>query len=222
MASHRRIRAASDQVSELTTARISVYLRCLDALDAEGARTTSSRELAERFHLNADQIRKDLANFGGLGVRGVGYSVNDLRGHLRQILGLDRHVKLVIIGAGNLGLALADYPGFREDSFDVVSLFDVVPAKVGQRSRGGIVIRHIDDLGRVVERERVDIAMIAVPATAAQEVVDLVVGAGVRAVLNFAPATLRVPDGVRLKSVDLSVSLESLSFYLARGTNGSI
>jgi redox-sensing transcriptional repressor len=222
VASQRRIRAASDQVSELTTARISVYLRCLDELDAEGARTTSSRELAERFHLNADQIRKDLANFGGLGVRGVGYSVTDLRGHLRHILGLDRHVKLVIIGAGNLGLALADYPGFREDSFDVVSLFDVVPGKVGHRSRGGIVIRHIDELGRVVERDRVDIAMIAVPAAAAQEVVDLVVRAGVRAVLNFAPATLRVPDGVRLKSVDLSVSLESLSFYLARGTNGPI
>jgi len=217
----RRIPAASDQVSELTTARVSVYLRCLDDLDAEGVKTTSSRQLAERFHLNADQIRKDLANFGELGVRGVGYYVKDLRRHLRQILGLDRQVKVVIIGAGNLGLALADYPGFREDSFDIVSLFDVARDKVGQYSRGGVFIRHMRDLAKVVARDRVDIAMIAVPSGSAQHVVDQAVAAGVRAVLNFAPAPLAVPDGVKLKSVDLSVSLESLSFFLARGAHGT-
>lgn len=221
MARERRIRAASDQVSELTTARVSVYLRCLDALDAEGVGTTSSRELAERFHLNADQIRKDLANFGELGVRGVGYSVADLRRHLRDVLGLNRHVKVVILGAGNLGLALADYPGFREDSFDVVTLFDVAREKVGQYSRGGVMIRHVRELAQVVERERVDIAVVAVPATSAQEVVDLAVAAGVRAILNFAPAPLRVPEAVKLKVVDLSVSLESLSFFLARGTDAA-
>jgi redox-sensing transcriptional repressor len=212
-------RPAHEPVSELTTARLSVYLRSLEALESAGVNTVSSKDLAEQFHLNAAQIRKDLAYFGEFGVRGVGYYVKDLRRHIREILGLNRQIKVVIMGAGNLGLALADYPGFRHDGFEIVALFDTAREKVGQYSRGGVVIRSLKDLEKVVEREKVEIAVIAVPAMAAQAVVDLAVEAGVRAILNFSPGTLRVPRGTKLKNVDLTVSLESLSFFLSRGTD---
>jgi redox-sensing transcriptional repressor len=209
-----------EPVSELTTNRLSVYLRCLNALDAAGVRTVSSQMLAEQFHLNAAQIRKDLAYFGEFGVRGVGYYVKDLKRHLRQILGLDRKVRVAIMGAGNLGLALADYPGFRQEGFEIAALFDNVTTKVGQQSRGGVPILDIKELKRFVSREKVGIAVIAVPGPSAQQVVNLVVSAGVKAVLNFSPGTLRVPSDVKVKGVDLTVSLESLSFFLARGDVG--
>jgi redox-sensing transcriptional repressor len=206
-----------DQVSELTTNRLSVYLRCLRQLDSAGVRTISSQALAEQFHLNAAQIRKDLAYFGEFGVRGVGYYVRDLRRHLRQILGLDRKLRVAIIGAGNLGLALADYPGFRQEGFEITALFDNLSEKVGQQSRAGVPIHDIHDLKKFVRRDAVSIAVITVPAASAQRVVDLVLASGIKAVLNFSPGTLQVPADVKLKSVDLTVSLESLSFYLARG-----
>jgi redox-sensing transcriptional repressor len=209
-----------DQVSELTTNRLSVYLRCLNRLEDAGVRTISSQALAEQFHLNAAQIRKDLAYFGEFGVRGVGYYVRDLKRHLRQILGLDRKLRVIIIGAGNLGLALADYPGFRMEGFEISALFDNLSAKVGQQSRGGVAIHDIHDLKKIVRRDAVRIAVVAVPAESAQHVVDLAVGSGIKAVLNFSPGALQVPDHVKLKNVDLTVSLESLSFYLARGENG--
>jgi redox-sensing transcriptional repressor len=212
-------RQSNEPVSELTTARLSVYLRSLEALEAAGVNTISSKDLADQFNLNAAQIRKDLAYFGEFGVRGVGYYVKDLRRHIREILGLNRQIKVIIMGAGNLGLALADYPGFRHDGFEIVALFDTAREKVGQMSRGGVVIRSLKELDRVVEREKVEIAAIAVPAASAQSVVDLVVEAGIRAILNFSPGALRVPRGAKLKNVDLTVSLESLSFFLARGND---
>jgi redox-sensing transcriptional repressor len=214
-----RPRSNQDAVSELTTARLSVYLRSLESLEAAGINTISSKDLADQFHLNAAQIRKDLAHFGEFGVRGVGYYVKDLRRHIREILGLNRQIKVVIMGAGNLGLALADYPGFRHDGFEIVGLFDIAREKIGQYSKGGVVIRALKDLPKVVEREQVEIAVVAVPATAAQMVVEQVVEAGVRAILNFSPEALRVPRGTKLKNVDLTTSLESLSFFLARGVD---
>ena len=208
---------ALEPVSELTTNRLSVYLRCLKALDAAGVKTVSSQALAEQFHLNAAQIRKDLAYFGEFGVRGVGYYVKDLRSHLRQILGLDQRVRVGIMGAGNLGLALADYPGFRMEGFEIAALFDTMREKIGQHSRGGVPIFDIADLRRIVRKEHIRIAVIAVPAAAAQSVLQTVVAAGIKAVLNFSPGTLKVPSDVKIKSVDLTVSLESLSFFLAQG-----
>lgn len=210
-------KSSNEQVSELTTNRLSVYLRCLNQLENAGVDTISSQALAEQFHLNAAQIRKDLAYFGEFGVRGVGYYVKDLRRHLRQILGLDRKLRVAVMGAGNLGLALADYPGFRREGFEIVALFDVANAKIGDESRSGVPIHDIKELKKVVRKDRIDIAVIAVPAESAQAVVDQVVSAGVKAILNFSPGTLKVPQGVKLKSVDLTVSLESLSFYLAQG-----
>ena len=210
------IRESAESVSELTTNRLSVYLRCLNVLDAAGVRTVSSQSLAEQFHLNAAQIRKDLAYFGEFGVRGVGYYVKELRRHLRQILGIDRGVCVAIMGAGNLGLALADYPGFREEGFEIVAMFDTARDKIGHRSRAGVPIYDVKELRKVARRERIRIAVIAVPASAAQSVVNMVVAAGIRAVLNFSPGTVKVPDDVKLKSMDLTVSLESLSFFLAQ------
>ena len=206
-----------DAISELTTNRLSIYLRCLNMLDAAGVRTVSSRALAEQFHLNAAQIRKDLAYFGEFGVRGVGYYVKELRRHLRQILGIDRAVRVAIMGAGNLGLALADYPGFRDEGFEIAALFDTTRDKIGRRSRSGVPIHDAREFRAVVRRELITIAVIAVPTGAAQSVVNTVVAAGIKAVLNFSPGALQVPDGVKLKSVDLTVSLESLSFFLAQG-----
>ena len=210
-------RQSADQVSELTTNRLSVYLRCLNVLESAGVRTISSQSLAEQFHLNAAQIRKDLAYFGEFGVRGVGYYVRDLKRHLRQILGLDRKLRVAIMGAGNLGLALADYPGFRQEGFEISALFDNLREKVGQQSRLGVDIYDIHDLKKSVKREGIRIAVIAVPAGAAQNVLNLVVASGIKAILNFSPGALEVPPEVKLKSVDLTVSLESLSFFLAQG-----
>ena len=212
-------RQTPEQVSELTTNRLSVYLRCLNRLDADGVHTISSRALAEQFHLNAAQIRKDLAYFGEFGVRGVGYYVTDLRQHLRQILGLDRRLRVAIMGAGNLGLALADYPGFRQEGFEIAAMFDSADGKIGHVSRGGVPIHDIKALKKVAKRDRLDIAVIAVPAPHAQAVVDQVVAAGIKAILNFSPGALKVPAEVKLKGVDLTVSLESLSFYLAQGAD---
>ncbi len=212
-----RPRVLAEPVSELTTSRLSVYLRCLNTLDAAGVRTISSQALAEQFDLNAAQIRKDLAYFGEFGVRGIGYYVKELRRHLRQILGLDRGVRVAIIGAGNLGLALADYGGFRDDGFEIVALFDTVKDKIGRRSRGGVLIHDIRDFRKVARREEIGIAVIAVPGDAAQAAINAVVAAGVRAVLNFSPGTFKVPRGVKLKGMDLTVSLEGLSFFLVQG-----
>ncbi len=209
-------RPGLDQISELTTNRLSVYLRCLNLLEEAGVRTVSSQAMAEQFHLNAAQIRKDLAYFGEFGVRGVGYYVRDLKRHLRAILGLDRRLRVAIMGAGNLGLALADYPGFRQEGFEISALFDNLSQKVGQTSRGGVPIFDIHDLRRIAKRDGISIAVIAVPAGSAQHVMDMVIGAGIKAVLNFSPGTLDVPADVKLKSVDLTVSLESLSFFLAQ------
>jgi redox-sensing transcriptional repressor len=210
-------RAPTDQVSDLIASRLSVYLRSLSQLDAAGVPTVSSSGLAHQFHLNAPQIRKDLAYFGEFGVRGVGYSVPELKRHLRKILGLDRQINVAIVGAGNLGLALADYPGFQKEGFTIVALFDTLPEKVGERSRGGVPIFHVKELRRVVARHKIKIGVVAVPASAAQLVANTIVSTGIKAILNFSPGTLTVPVGVKLKNADLTVSLESLSFYLARG-----
>lgn len=206
-----------EAVSELTTNRLSLYLRCLESLEASGCKTISSGDLAEQFNLNAAQIRKDLACFGDFGVRGVGYYVDELRRHLREILGIDRTIKVAIMGAGNLGLALAGYPGFRQEGFEIVALFDNTARKIGRQTKTGVPIHDVRRLTSIARRERVGIAVLAVPASSAQVVANRVVRSGIKAILNFSPGTIRVPDDVKLKSVDLTVSLESLSFHLARG-----
>ena len=205
---------AKPRVSELTASRLSLYLRFLIQLEEGGTTTVSSRAMADQLGVTSAQVRRDLASFGGFGVRGVGYDVRRLRGELERILGLNRTLRVVIVGAGNLGHALADYPGFSGGGLQVMALFDVDPGKVGKVTRGGVPIQHFDDLERVVAAN-VDVGIVAVPAEAAQGVVDRLVAADVRAVLNFAPVRPRVPRGFRCKSVDLTLELESLSFFLS-------
>lgn len=202
-------------MSELTTKRLSLYLRCLEDLAALGVDKVSSREMAERFQLNSSQIRKDLACFGEFGVRGVGYEVSQLRREIETILGLDRTSGVVIMGAGNLGNALADYPGFNSRGFEIVALFDSDPGKIGTTSKQGKPIHGLDELDSVVDEADVELGIVAVPAEAVQGVVDRLVDAGVRAILNFAPLRPVVPDGTRCINVDLKVELESLSFFLS-------
>ena len=201
-------------VSELTTDRLSVYLRCLQRLEEEGVRTISSHALARRFHLNSAQIRKDLANFGELGIRGVGYEVATLKRQLVETLGLDRTRKIVIVGAGHLGMALAGYKGFQEPAFSIAAMFDRDPEVVGQKSRTGIPVLPADELPRVLAEQKIDIGVIAVPPHAAQQAYDMLADGGVRAILNFAPAQIRQREDVRLRNVDLRIRLEALSFFL--------
>lgn len=204
----------SEKISELTTSRLSIYLRCLLELAEEGHRSVSSDGLAERFHLNSSQIRKDLAYFGEFGVRGVGYDIETLRGHLIRILGLDRTYNVAIIGAGRLGTALADYEGLRRSSFQVKALFDTDPKKIGKKV-GGIEIFDLKNFQSVVKKVNIELAVIAVPAGPAPEVFDKVKKAGIKAVLNFAPAPLNQEEGSKVKSLDVTSSLESLSYFLS-------
>jgi redox-sensing transcriptional repressor len=207
----------SEKISELTTNRLSVYLRCLNKLAAAGIKTVSSRALAEGFSLNSAQIRKDLGYFGEFGTRGVGYTVSELREHITKILGLDTAHRVGIVGAGHLGTALANYNGFTASNFAVVALFDNDRERIGQTvGEARIKIHDVRRIARVVREERIDVCVIAVPARAAQSVLNRVMSAGVKAVLNFAPARLDSRPDVKLKTVDLTISLESLSYFLAR------
>ncbi len=209
-----------EKISELTTNRLSVYLRCLNELAAEGAKTVSSDKLAKRFHLNSAQIRKDLAYFGEFGVRGVGYCVKDLRRDLTKILGLEKEHCVAIVGAGRLGTALTDYYGFSQSNFTVAALFDTDKKKIGQKV-GDVEIFDIKDFAEIAKRDKIDVAVIAVPAQFAQSVLEQITKAEIKAVMNFAPTPLKVEGDVKLKTVDLTISLESLSYFLAQPSNSN-
>lgn len=208
----------TEKISELTTNRLSVYLRCLNELLSEGTKTISSDKLAERFHLNSAQIRKDLACFGEFGVRGVGYYVEELRDQIQKILGLDKNHRVGIIGAGRLGTALADYYGFTQTNFDVVALFDTDEEKIGDFV-SGIEICDFKIFAKIAGKKEIDVAVIAVPAQFAQSVLETVAEAGIKAVMNFAPTPLKIGEDIKLKTIDLTISLESLSFFLSKPRN---
>jgi redox-sensing transcriptional repressor len=190
-----------------------VYLRCLRQLEREGVARISSRQLADRFHLSSAQIRKDLAHFGEFGVRGVGYEVASLARRLHRLLGLDQRHRLVIVGMGNLGSALARYFGFNDDSFEVVAGVDSSPARVGERV-ASVLVEPFSELARVVRESEADIAVITVPADAAEVAYQALLDADVRAILNFAPVHLQEHPGIRLKNVDMRIHLEEMSFFL--------
>jgi redox-sensing transcriptional repressor len=205
------------KIPEMTIRRLSVYTRCLLQLEEDGVKTVSSQGLAERFNLNSAQVRKDLAYFGEFGVRGIGYYVSGLKAELQKILGLDREWAVVLVGFGNLGSALFHYKEFGRQGFKIAAVVDDDPAKVG-REVDHVPIIGTRDMAREIKARGIQIAVVAVPAESAQAVTDQLVAAGIRAVLNFAPARLKVPREVRLKNVDLSIELETLSFYLAKGS----
>ena len=208
-------RRRESAVSEATTHRLSLVLRALRVLEAEGIPTISSRLLEERFGLNSAQVRKDLAQLGGFGVRGVGYHVAELRERLQQQMGIDRENRIVIVGAGNLGQALADAHNFNSEGFRVAALFDDDPRKVGGTTRTGVPILDARTMGEVLPRIDARIGVLAVPADQATASARALAAAGVRALLNFAPATVGPIPGATVKNADLTLFLENLAFQLA-------
>jgi redox-sensing transcriptional repressor len=211
-----RRRTPPETVSHLTINRLSIYLRCLQQLQDESVTTVSSQELADRFNLNSAQIRKDLAYFGEFGTRGVGYNATVLAYHLVDILGLGTDRAVLVMGAGNVGTALAHYSGFNSGGFKIVALLDSDDRKVGKKVPGGLIVESARELPKIVASRQVQIGVIAVPTEVAQTVFDEMVDAGVQAVLNFAPTQLKDHPEVRVKNVDLKINLELLSFYLVQ------
>jgi redox-sensing transcriptional repressor len=207
------------RISETTVRRLSLYLLILEAVERGGTGTISSEELAERAATTAAQVRKDLSLFGSFGKRGLGYAVPQLAAELREILGLDRGWRVALVGAGRIGSALFEYPGFRRRGFEIVAVLDVDPSKRGTRW-GGIPVQDIGELERVLASERVDIVILAVPAEAVPDVSARVVATGVKGILNFAPMQLRVPPDVAVKDVNMVMELEALSFALSQASRG--
>jgi redox-sensing transcriptional repressor len=195
-----------------------MYLRYLEELDVSGQKSASSDELAGLCHTTPAQVRKDLSFFGSFGKRGLGYPVHELTAQLQQILGLEREWKIVIVGAGKIGAALANYDGFRQRRFRVIGVYDNSPGKIGQ-SWGESVVRDMAALEADVRNEDSVIAVLAIPSDDAQGVVDRIVAAGIRAILNFAPTQVTVPPNVSIKSVNMAMELEGLSFALTNSVS---
>lgn len=204
------------RIPEATVARLPLYYRVLLELAERAVATVSSDQLAEGAGVNAAKVRKDLSYLGSFGTRGVGYDVDYLLHEIARELGLTQDWPVAIVGAGNLGLALANYGGLSARGFRVVALLDRDPAKVGRKVGADLVVESVDDLPEIVADRHIAIAIIATPAEAAQETADRLVAAGVRSILNFAPSVVQVPPGVMLRKVDLSSELQILTFYELR------
>jgi len=202
------------KIAESTVRRLSLYLRFLEEFEEQGATTVSSEALASRGGTTSAQVRKDLSFFGSFGKRGLGYLVPELKTRLRDILGLDRRYRVVVVGAGKIGSALVQYGGFRARGFDLVAIYDNDPKKIG-REWNGLLVRSVAELESDLEREPADIAAVVTPAEAAQGMADRLVRCGITAILNFAPVQLSVPEPVAVKTVNLVLELEALSYVLA-------
>jgi redox-sensing transcriptional repressor len=201
------------RIADSTVRRLSAYLRFLEDFEARGLTTISSEELARRGGTTSAQVRKDLSFFGSFGKRGLGYSVPELAGQLRDILGLGREWRVFIVGAGKIGAALVQYRGFRQRGFNILAAYDNNVEKVGGALEG-IPIRDSADLERDIAREHPDIVVLTVPGEVAQGIVDRLVASGVKAILNFAPAQLHAAADVTVKNVNMAMELEGLSFAL--------
>jgi len=208
-------RPPSDRLPEATVSRLPVYLRVLTGMDERGIVTVSSDQLATGAGVNSAKLRKDLSHLGSYGIRGVGYDVEYLIYQVSRALGLTQDWPVVIVGAGNLGRALANYGGFATRGFRIAALLDSDPAIVGTQI-GRLAVRHAGELEDVVVQYRVAIGVIATPAGSAQAVCDRLVTAGVTSILNFAPLVLNVADGVDVRKVDLSIELQILAFHAQR------
>jgi redox-sensing transcriptional repressor len=206
---------ARRDIPEATVARLPLYLRCLFVMAKQGVATLSSEQLAEQAGVNAAKVRKDLSHLGSYGTRGVGYDVEFLSFQIRRELGLTQDWPVAIAGAGNLGQALAGYAGFGARGFRLMAVFDVDAAKVGQQV-GGVEVHSARDLTRVTADRGVAIGIICTPPGVAQDVADAFVAAGVSSLLSFAPTVLEAPEGVAVRSVDLSMELQILSFHSQR------
>jgi redox-sensing transcriptional repressor len=201
------------KIAESTVRRLSLYLRFLEEFEEQGIGTVSSDALALRGGTTSAQVRKDLSFFGSFGKRGLGYAVPELAGRLREILGLGRDYRVVLLGAGKIGSALVQYRGFQKRGFEIVGIFDVDPAKIGKRWNG-LTVSDIARLEGELAGQAIDIGVLVTPAEVAQELADRLVKLGIKAILNFAPVQLSVPEDVSVKNVNLALELEALSYAL--------
>ena len=206
------------RIAESTVRRLSLYLSFLEGIERQGVKTISSDELARLGGTTSAQVRKDLSLFGSFGKRGLGYAVPELSGKLREILGLEKQWRVVIIGAGKIGAALARYRGFAERGFLVTAVYDADETKIGKRWES-LTVRPVAELEKDAAKQDFDIAVVATPAESAQSVVKQIVRAGIKAILNFAPIQLSVPNDVTVRTVNMAMELEGLSFALANRTD---
>ncbi|WP_019229868.1 redox-sensing transcriptional repressor Rex [Sedimentibacter sp. B4] len=204
-----------DRISPAVIRRLPKYYRYLGELTKMGINKTSSRELSEMTGFSASQIRQDLNNFGGFGQQGFGYDVENLRNEIAKILGLDNKYKIIIVGAGNIGQAIANYTGFSEADYEVVALFDKNPKLIGMSIRNAMIMDS-DDLENFLEKEKIDIAVICTPKSVSQQVAEQLVRCGIHAIWNFAPKDLKMPENVHVENVHLNESLFSLTYYYNR------
>ena len=205
---------AATEIPDIVIGRLPIYLRALSVMATAGQEITSSHELGEKLGISSAQIRKDLSHFGEFGKQGTGYRISHLSDQLRRILKVDREWPVALIGVGDVGQALIRYGGFRDRGFRIALAFDADPEKIGQ-SIGDLLIHDIATLPDVVREHNVQVVMIATPAKVAQEVVDLCVQGGVRAILNYAPINLAVPAEVRVQYLDPVTHLQRMTYYLA-------
>jgi len=205
--------ANKKEVPDIIVSRLPVYLRALQHMQNQGKQTTSSQELGERLNISAAQIRKDLSQFGEFGKQGTGYNIPFLINKLREILKLERVQDLAIIGMGDMGHALARYQGFKDRGFRVAMVFDNDPQKIGTQA-GLFTILGTSEMVEEIRRAGIQIAMLCVPASSAQETADKLIEAGVKAILNYAPINLNVPQGVRIQYLDPSIGLQRMAYYL--------
>ena len=203
------------KISDSTISRLSTYYRTLTRLIEQKTETVSSEKIAEINGLTSAQVRKDLSFFGSFGKRGLGYNAVELRYQIASILGIDKKWNIALVGVGNIGRALVDYTEFKKQGFFIKALFDNDKSKIGTKV-GEHVIHHIDDVCYIANKENLEIAVIAVPAPKAQDVVDSMIKCGVKAFLNFASITIKVPDGIVVKNENMSMELEALSYHLSK------
>jgi redox-sensing transcriptional repressor len=203
----------STNIPDIVIGRLPVYLRALSRLQQEGREVTSSHELGQRLGISSAQIRKDLSHFGGFGKQGTGYQIGFLIDQLKQVLKVDQEWDVALVGAGDLGRAVAHYRGFGERGFRIVAIFDNAPHKVGT-DIGDYIVQPLDIIEAFVAEHNIKMAMIAVPAEAAQEVADRLIAAGVRAILNYAPINLNVPEDVHVQYIDPVVHMQRMTYYL--------
>jgi redox-sensing transcriptional repressor len=208
------------EIPEVVINRLPVYARALTELAMRGETVVSSQALGELLDVTPAQISKDLSYFGRFGKQGRGYNVNSLLSKLREILGIDRQWRLILVGVGRLGQAIAEYGGFGPQGFEIVAAFDANQAVVG-RQIGGVSVKPIEEMERFLKTTRVDIGIVAVPANDAQRVVDRLVALGVRAILNYAPITAHVPKDVTIRHIDPVLAMQSMTFYIKRAEPGA-
>ncbi len=206
------------EIPDVVIDRLPIYARALSSLDRQGRDVVSSQELGAQLGVTPAQIRKDLSYFGRFGKQGRGYNVKRLLEELHQILGLDRSWRMVVVGVGQLGHAVLSYGGFSPQGFNIIEAFDADPAIVGKQI-GDLVVKPVDDMRATLAGQHIDIGIVAVPAAAAQKVIDGLVEAGVKAILNYAPIAPLVPRHVRVKDIDPVLSLQSMTFYLKHGAS---